>query len=148
MPFITYGTQLAESAHHPYSTPLAATLLIVEDNDMLRQLFELALRQQGYQVSTAASVAEAEAFRQQQGLTRIRLVIADIQLSANPQAQEGYALYEQWSRARPGLPFLLMSGDPGSRALPAIRTGAVQFLAKPFSMHVLLDAIQALVGGP
>jgi DNA-binding NtrC family response regulator len=127
---------------------LATTILIVEDNATLRRLFENVLQQQGYQTSTAASMAEAEAFRQQHGLTRIRLVIADIQLSADPQGREGYALYEQWSRLQPGLPFLLMSGDPGSRTLPAIRTGAVQFLAKPFPIQALLDAVQSLVGGP
>lgn len=148
MPSTWYGTQLAETEHHPHRTPVTTTILIVEDDPMLRRLFEQVLQQQGYQTSTAASMAEAEAFRQQHGLTSIGLVIADIQLSANPQAQEGYVLYEQWSRAQPTLPFLLMSGDPGSRLLPAIRTGAVRFLAKPFPMRALLDAVQALVGGP
>lgn len=148
MPSTSYGTQLAETENHPHSTPLTTTILIVEDDQMLRQLFEHVLRQQGYQTSTAASMAEAEAFRQQYGLTSIALVIADIQLSANPQAREGYTLYERWSRAQPTLPFLLMSGDPGSRALPAIRMGTVRFLAKPFPIRVLLDAVQALVGGP
>jgi DNA-binding NtrC family response regulator len=115
---------------------------------MLRQLFEQVLRQQGYQTETAASEAEAERFRQQQGLAHLALVIADIQLSADPHAREGYALYERWTAVHPTLRFLLMSGNPGSQALPVIQAGVVRFLAKPFAIRDLLDAVQALVGRP
>ena len=149
MPFTIHGPQLPDTQCAPGRAPSASlTVLIVEDNAMLRRIFVQALQQQGYQTETAASEAEAENFRQQQGLAHLALVIANIQLSANPQAREGYALYERWTRAHPTLRFLLMSGDPGSRALPAIRTGAVRFLAKPFPIRDLLDAVQALVGRP
>ena len=115
---------------------------------MLRQLFACVVRQQGYTTSTAASVMEAEALRQQRGLTSLRLVIAEIQLGANPQRQEGYALYERWTAVQPTLPFLLVSGNPASRSLPAIQAGVVRLLVKPFPFRALVDAVQALVGKP
>ena len=89
-----------------------------------------------------------EALRQQRGLAHLALVIAEIQLGANPQRQEGYALYERWTAAQPTLPFLLVSGDPTSRSLPAIQAGGVRLLAKPFPFRVLVDAVQALTGRP
>ena len=148
MSFTPYSTQLADTQNLPGRTPAITAILIVEDDAMLRQLFEQVLRQQGYAIYTAATVTEAEALRQQRGIATLGLVIADIQLSADPHMREGYALYERWTAAHPTLPFLLMSGDPASRNLPAIQAGAVRFLAKPFPIRALRDAVQALVGRP
>ena len=140
--------QVADPQHPLGETPAPPMILIVDDEAMLRQLFEQVLRQQRYATYTAASVMEAEALRQQRGLAHLGLVIAEIQLCANPQRREGYALYERWTAAQPTLPFLLLSGNPASRSLPAIQAGAVRLLAKPFPFRALVDAVQALVGRP
>jgi DNA-binding NtrC family response regulator len=76
------------------------------------------------------------------GVVTIRLVIADIHLTSGLQACEGYHLYECWHRRYPQLPFLLMSGSPVSRDLPAVHMGEVRFLAKPFALDDLLHAVQ------
>jgi two-component system cell cycle sensor histidine kinase/response regulator CckA len=123
-------------------------VLILDDDEAIRSLLEEALRLRGYQTVTAATVTEAEAVLRQYGPAGLALVISDIHLSANPQAQEGYALYQRWTAMHPALRFLLMSGNPRSQTLPAIRTGLVRFLAKPFSITELLDAVQAILGIP
>ena len=79
---------------------------------------------------------------QRVGVVTIRLVIADIHLTASLQAYEGYQLYDRWHRRYPEVPFLLISGSPIGRDLPAVRTGAVRCLAKPFALDDLLQAVQ------
>jgi DNA-binding NtrC family response regulator len=121
-------------------------ILIVEDNEVVRDLLAVALQTHGYEVATAASVQEAEAAMQQCGPTAIGLVISDINLTSNREAREGYALYQRWNTAYPTLAYLLTSGDRTSAAVPAIRDGVVAFLAKPFVLTELFDTVQALLG--
>ena len=71
-------------------------------------------------------------------------MIADIHLTNDREAREGYALYQRWTTTYPHLAYLLTSGDRTNAALPAIRDGVVAFLAKPFELTALLDTVQAL----
>src|SRR5499427_9828100 len=112
----------------------ARCILIVEDNEVVRDTLAVALQAYGYTVATAATVHEAEAAMQQRGPTAIGLVITDIHLTSDREAREGYALYQRWTTAHPHLPYLLTSGDWTNTNLPAIRDGAVAFLAKPFGL--------------
>jgi len=120
-----------------------ATVLMVEDDAGIRETLVEILRPQGYLVRTAATVAEAEAALRQLGAEGVQLVIADIQLTRDVRAREGYELYRRWTVIYPRLPFLLISGDPRHRDLPAVQAGAVRWLTKPFSAAALLDIIQA-----
>jgi len=123
----------------------ARCILIVEDNEVVRDTLAVALQTYGYAVATAATVHEAEAAMQQRGPTAIGLVIADIHLTSDREAREGYTLYQRWTTAYPHLAYLLTSGDRTNAALPAIRDGVVTFLVKPFELTALLDTVQALL---
>ena len=93
------------------NTPTAPTILLIEDNVVVRSMLETALAEHGYTVAPAATVQEAEAARQRLGLAGIDLVVADVHLSDNMQAQEGIVLVERWLAMRPTLP---RSGGNGS----------------------------------
>ena len=110
----------------------------------MRDILQEALHTYGYPVVTAATVQEAEELRQRLGAHAIGLVLADINLSRN--GQEGYALFQRWTALHPTLPFVLMSAAANSRALPAVQTGAVRFVAKPFDLDELLEAMRSLLG--
>jgi DNA-binding NtrC family response regulator len=125
--------------------PARTTILVVDDDDTVRGLLQEALDLYGYTVVVAATSQEAEDIIQRLTPAAIGLIIIDIHLTADPQAREGYRLYQRWTAVHPALPFLIISGDPDSKTLPAIATGAVRFLAKPFSLSELLQAVQALV---
>ena len=120
-------------------------ILLVEDDEAVRSLLAMALRVHGYEVDTAATVQEAEATMQQLGSTAITLVIADINLTSQPEAREGYALYQRWTTVYPALRYLLISGDQSNTTLPAIHIGAVPFLAKPFGIRELITTVQGLL---
>jgi DNA-binding NarL/FixJ family response regulator len=121
-----------------------ATILVVEDDAGVRESLVEILRPQGYLVHTAATIAEAETVLRQLGAEGVQLVIADIQLTPNARARQGYELYQRWTAIYPRLPFLLMSGDPRHQDLPAVRARPVRWLTKPFSPTALLDTIRTL----
>jgi CheY-like chemotaxis protein len=103
------------------------------------------LRAEGFWVVTAATVQEAEEIKQQVTSVGIDVVIANIHLTADPESREGCTLWQRWNAFDPQLRFILMSGDMSGRDLPAIRAGAVRWLAKPFGpaevLETLLDAL-------
>jgi two-component system cell cycle sensor histidine kinase/response regulator CckA len=105
------------------------------------------LTRRGYRVYTAAGAPEAEALLRRLGAAAIHLVIVDIHFTPAPQACEGYALYRRWQAAHPTLPFLLISGDPSSRGLPAVQREEVCFLPKPFALQELLRHIHVVLSG-
>jgi DNA-binding NtrC family response regulator len=123
-----------------------ATVLIVEDEARLRALLADVLRLHGYQVLPVGTVPEAEAARQRVGPGGIDLVIANINLTLDPAAREGYALAQRWRVQEPTLPVILISGDPTLQALPEIRAGAMRFLAKPLDLDALLQAVREALG--
>ncbi len=122
------------------------TILLIEDDEILRQTVELLLQHHRYTVLTAATRQEAEEIRQHVGLEAIDLVISNIHLTPDPRVQEGYVLYEQWSAERPSLPYLFISGDPTSQDLPAVRSGLVRLIPKPFLPVELLAAVRQVLG--
>jgi DNA-binding NtrC family response regulator len=122
------------------------TVLIVEDEVGVREILYEVLSFYNYRVDTAATVQEAEKALQSLGVAATNLVIADINLTSAPNAQEGYALYQRWSALYPALHFILISGDPTNQELPDIRSGAVRFLAKPFGIDALLELVREVLG--
>lgn len=127
-------------------TPPTDPILIIDDNTAVRQLLDLVLTGQGYPVLTAATVLEAEEVRHRLGPRGIALVIADIRLGDDGQAQEGLVLCERWSATDPMLPFLLISGQMTQPPIPAIYGKRRRFLHKPFLVQELLENVRTLLG--
>jgi CheY-like chemotaxis protein len=118
------------------------TVLVVDDEVSVRDTIVEALSLFGYRVIPAASVQEAEAVMQRLGEAGIQLVIVDVHLTPQAQARAGYTLVQRWRTTNPGLPVILMSGDPSNQNLPDVRSGAMRFLPKPFRMEVLLETVR------
>jgi DNA-binding NtrC family response regulator len=130
------GTERASTA--------GATILVIDDDPAVGNLLCETLELHGYQTVRAETVQQAEEALQWLGTARIGLVVTDINLTRGSHAQEGYDLYQRWTAMHPTLPFLLMSGDPSSQSLPAVRRGVVRLLSKPFPLTIFLDAVRAL----
>ena len=115
------------------------TLLIVEDNPVLREGLQDILAHEGYQVLTASNGQEA--------LDHLRLASPDLILSdiAMPQ-MDGYALF-QAVRTRPEwvtIPFIFLSArGEHTDVLRGKNLGAEDYLVKPLSREELLTAVNA-----
>jgi DNA-binding NtrC family response regulator len=126
--------------------PSQDTVLMVEDEAAVREALAEALRLEGYQVLITATVPEAEDMLKRLGRGAIQLVIANIHLTPDLEAREGYMLAQRWRVQYPCLPFLLISGDSRNQDLPDIRAGLVRLLVKPFAIDALLTAIREALG--
>ena len=133
-------------APSPRSDTPQATVLVVDDEELVLETLVELLSIHGYRVLTAASVGDAEEAKQQLGVEGIDLVITDIHLTLGCQVPTGYALAQRWRAQHPGLPFILISGDASNEELPDVRAGAMQFLLKPFRMEAFLEVVREALG--
>lgn len=114
--------------------PTTRTVLLVEDEVLIRAMLADELLDCGYNVICAASGDEAAEVIQS-GVP-IDIVLSDVRM---PGRLDGLGLLEVVTKDRPGLPVVLCSGTlhPGE----AINRGARDFVAKPFDMPQITDAL-------
>ena len=124
--------------------PDTATVLVVDDEPMIRHFVELALAHRGFTVHTAASGTEALAqFARHRG--KIDIAVLDVKM---PQL-DGFRLAEQLRELAPDLPVIMMSADPTELGLNRTADGQPgPFLQKPFVASDLLDLVRATLGRP
>ena len=114
------------------------TVLVVEDDQNVRDLVTLMLRQSGYQVVAAASPGEAMVLVDSADLD-VDVLLTDVVMPG----MSGTALAEQVRTRLPGLPVLLMSGYAAG-TLPdhsALRAD-FSLIRKPFTTAALLRSIE------
>lgn len=120
----------------------AGTVLVVDDEEDIREAVRRILSRHGYEVKVAAEPAEALAVCQDQG--PLDLLLTDVLM---PQLS-GRALAEQVSAVRSGLPVLYISGYPRD---VAVGEGLVPqekpMLEKPFTRDTLLAAVSDALAG-
>jgi len=116
------------------------TVLVVEDEVMVRMPIAEYLRDCGYHVLEAADASEAiEMMRAEGGVS---LVFTDIRM---PGKMDGVGLAE-WFRAHyPGVPVLLTSGYNGGRPLAPDVMSRNRFIEKPYSQSQVARRIAALL---
>ena len=112
-----------------------ATVLVVDDEPVVRTLMTQVLQQEGFSVFTAACAAQALAVFATHR-REIDLLISDIVMPG----MDGPALAARLQKECPGLPVLLMSGHCDAGQLEH----GFEFLPKPFSMSELLRRVHNL----
>ncbi len=114
-----------------------AFVLVVDDEPDIRDLVREILADEGYEVATAESAAEARA-----ALTTRQpdLVLLDIWMPG----EDGISLLREWAAGgRPPFPVVMISGHGTvETAVEATRQGAVDFVEKPLSMGRLLATVE------
>ena len=106
------------------------TVLLVEDEEAVRDLVQRILKTAGYAVHTACHGGEALATCEQLG-AEIHLLLTDVVM---PHGL-GTDLAKTLQNERPGISVLFMSGYTRERIEMDVR--AVSFVAKPFTPEVL-----------
>ncbi len=110
------------------------TILLVEDEDMVRAVAERALVRQGYTVLTAENGEVALEVLAKHG--RPDLLISDVVM---PQ-MDGPTMVRHARESYPDLPILFMSGYAEEQLRRSIDLDNVAFLPKPFSVQELAEA--------
>jgi PAS domain S-box-containing protein len=120
------------------------TVLLVEDEDSVRQLVRETLESRGYRVLESANGQAALALAASHP-EPIHLVITDVVMPG----LNGHELIQQLRTARPGIRTLYLSGYAqdafsGSAAAEAQKT----FLQKPFTLQSLARKVREVLGPP
>jgi two-component system response regulator AtoC len=110
-------------------------ILVVDDDEALRESLALLLAAEGYEVVTAGD-ADAALARLEEP---VDVVLCDVRMPG----RDGLELLPELIRRLPGAPVLLMSAyGSGDLAIEALKRGAFDYLAKPFQPAEVLLAIK------
>lgn len=122
----------------------AIDVLLVDDDPALRGALARGLKRKGFEVSAAATAADALRLVADPGVP-IDVVIMDIVL---PDSWGSQVAMEQ-SLYRPETPVIFISGHALEDAVLQASSGQgeIVFLAKPFTVDELAAAIRSVVGG-
>ncbi len=109
-------------------------VLVVDDDGSIRSFVRDALSEEGYQVSQAASGAEA---LKEVSQTALDLILLDVRM---PGVDGWQVLDELRSAAGPQTPVVVMTASYSGQDR-ALQSGAQGYLAKPFELAELLDCV-------
>jgi DNA-binding NtrC family response regulator len=121
---------------------LQETVLIVDDEVLVRMVIGAYLRDCGYRVIEAASAEEAMRVIEQDKEGAVSVVLTDV---AMPGERDGFALAQWVRQRRPGCEVIL-AGTP-ARAADAAGELCEQgpMLGKPYEPQLVLDRIRRLL---
>jgi DNA-binding NtrC family response regulator len=110
-------------------------VLVVEDESVIRNALRRLLERNGYEVSEAGSVQQAESGHD---LGNFDLIISDLRLPGAP----GTDLIQKAG----DVPVLIMTSYASLRsAVDSMRMGAVDYIAKPFDHDDMVNAVQRII---
>ena len=110
----------------------AATIVVDDDHDSIRELIEVILCRAGYHVLTAENGSEA--LRLARGLSHIDLLLTDLEMPG----MRGDMLAARFARLHPSAPVLFVTSSDGPIEIP----GPIEVLAKPFTVAGLRDTVR------
>lgn len=111
-------------------------ILVVDDDEDVREICVRMLAMEGYHVETASS---AEEVVEKIDLSRYNLTLTDIRMPG----QDGLSLVRWIRKLNPNMGIIVITGYPSiDSTIQALRSGVCDFLVKPFS----LEEIKLVVG--
>ncbi len=112
---------------------MKTTILVIEDEDKLRRVIELQLKGAGFEVLQAATAENGLQIYDQADL-----ILTDLKLPG----MDGLQFLEQLRREDSRTPVIVMTAfGTIENAVQAMKTGAVDFLPKPFSLDHLMAVV-------
>ena len=130
----------AEDVPAPEEDNVKTRILVVEDNEDVRELAETMLASAGYAVVSAPSGEQALNLLDEGDA--IDLVFTDVMM---PGGMNGLQLADQVRARRPGTPILVTTGYMDE--LPAARGQRLDILSKPYRQEDLLARVRAILPG-
>jgi len=132
---------MTASDTHLGTVTASETVLVVEDEVLIRMVISAYLRDCGYQVIEAVNAEEAIAVLQQTDLT-IDVVLSDLEM---PGSMDGFGL-SQWVREhRKGLHVILIGNPARAADVAAELCDSGPTLSKPYEPKLVVDRIRRLL---
>jgi len=117
-------------------------LAVVEDNLELAQLLSRGLQERGYQTDVLATAAEA---RDAVTSTRYAALVLDLGLPD----EDGLSVLRELRQRKDPLPVLVLTARGGLQdRVTGLRSGADDYLVKPFALEELVARLEALLRRP
>ncbi|MBK8000494.1 MAG: response regulator [Verrucomicrobia bacterium] len=118
-------------------------ILVIDDEEQIRELIGIYLRKQGFEVASAGTSQDAMALL---GQRLPDLVVLDIGLAD----EDGLRVLVDIKRAFPGVKVIMLTGMGFVEDLlqEAVQKGADGYVSKILPLDELLMAIQRACGGP
>jgi len=110
-------------------------VLVIDDDNSIRWVLTEALEDEGFVVTTAASVAEARQLIQQHSFT---VILSDIRMPG----EDGFVLLQELKQQIPDLPVIIMTAHSDlESAVNAYEFGAFDYLPKPFDVDQAIELV-------
>jgi DNA-binding NtrC family response regulator len=119
---------------------MAATVLVVDDDEMLRSFLVTILQEEGYEVLAAATGADGEALLRNKP---VDIVLLDLRL---PDA-DGISILRKMKRSEPDVHVIVLTAFGAvDSAVEAMKLGAYDYIDKPSNTKKLKLVIQRALG--
>ncbi len=121
-------------------------ILIIDDDKAVQVSLQLLLKQQGWQSRTASNPKEA---MQRLAEEVPELILLDMNYTVETTGEEGLALLTEIRKVVPQVPVILITGWATLElAIQGMKAGAKDFISKPWTNEVLLQAIKTGLAVP
>jgi two-component system cell cycle sensor histidine kinase/response regulator CckA len=117
--------------------PTNVTVLVVDDEDVVRRVTSSVLRRLGYTVVEAASGSEGVRLAQEHA-GKLHLLLTDMTMADVTGSEVGVA----FQQANPQRPMIFSSGYGTADMLEAARKGGAFFLEKPYDVNRLAKMVE------
>lgn len=110
-------------------------ILVVDDEEDIREIYRRALEREGFEVALAEEAATAA---RELKSSHFEVVIADIRMPG----MDGIELLELARKEHPDTDVIIATGYPAAEtAIQALRLGAFDYIIKPFTIEELLHTV-------
>jgi two-component system, sensor histidine kinase len=124
----------------PMTVEVSQMVLVVDDEEPIREGLRMLLQEWGYQAMTAADAAQAEqAVAALEG--RVDLIVSDLHLGPGPGGREVIVAVRRLCGRE--VPAILVTGDTAGQALRDVAVGADTVLFKPVQPRHLFEAVRS-----
>lgn len=119
----------------------AIQVLVVEDDNNLREALCDTLQLADYEVFLASSGEEA--LKQLARHSEVRMIVSDV----NMGGMSGHDLLREVKATYPHIPMMLITAYASiSESVEAMKQGAIDYLVKPFAPQILIETVARHVG--
>jgi CheY-like chemotaxis protein len=120
----------------PRKKSTVSTILIVDDEEHIRDLLSDTLEVRGYQVETAQNGFDALKVLNEK---QVDLILLDMRMPV----KDGLGLLDEIKERLPGLPVIIVTGLASDEEVQeALQRGAFSCLRKPFEIDTLMDEVE------